>query len=311
MSNSNHWASQNNQVFYPREASKKLKKLPPGIYSINNSMQGIYFYKNEANLGDLVRFEDENINNVLKEITTFWSKKSLFEKHKFPYRRGILLSGPPGSGKSCCLKLIIQEVIDMGGLAINFTEVGMFTAGMNLLRGIESDTPIVVVMEDLDSLLEYNNQSEVLNILDGINGFTNVVYLATTNYIDRLEGRIKNRPSRFDRRFFIDFPNAKSRKLYLEHIIGQSDDFKDIDIDAWVEATQGMTPAHLKELFLSVAFFGNDYEEVIQRLGKMRSVEDFDADEDSIGYSDDLDDDDAPQAISYDGKAAKNIASSR
>jgi len=302
MKNSAYWASPNDKIFFPREAAKKLKILPPGIYSICNSPQGIYFNKNKIDLGDLIRFKDENIDKVLHEITTFWSKKELFQKHKFPYKRGVLLYGPPGSGKTSTIKLVIEEVIAMGGIAINFDEVDTFNTGMQLLRNIQPDTPIVVLMEDLDSLLEYNSQSSVLNILDGVSGFDNVVYLATTNYISKLEGRIKNRPSRFDRKFFIDFPNEQSRKLYLEHIIGNSDDFKNINIAQWVKASKDFTPAHLKELFLSVAFFGNDFNEVVKRLRKMKSVADYDVDENDYNndYNDDDDDDDLVEPVEQD-----------
>src|ERR1700748_1289724 len=173
-----HWASQNDKIFFPREQSHKLNKLPPGIYSIRNSIQGIYFEKNEPDTSDLLRFEDENIDKCLKEITTFWSKKDLFEKHKIPYKRGILLYGMPGAGKSSLLKLVINEVVSMGGLALHFQYVGLFTMGLQQLRNIEKTTPIIVIMEDLDSLLEYNNQSEMLNMLDGVGGFENIIFIA-------------------------------------------------------------------------------------------------------------------------------------
>lgn len=293
-----HWASQNNKIFFPREPAQKLNKLPPGVYSIRNSIQGIYFEKNAPDTTDLLRFDDDSIDKCLKEVSTFWAKKDLFEKHKFPFKRGILLYGPPGTGKTSILKLVIKEIVDMGGIALNFQDVGLFQMGLQQLRGIEQSTPIVVIMEDLDSLLEYNNQSEVLNLLDGVGGFQNIIFIATTNYISRLEGRIKNRPSRFDRRFFIDFINAKSRKMYLQHIIGHSEEFKDIDIDQWVADTAEMTPAHLKELFLSVSFFGNEYGEVIERLKKMQGSEDYDDDIDSNDNdNDDYDIDSSPKCI--------------
>ena len=285
-----HWASADDTTYFPRGKSKIIPKLSPGVYNIENSMQGPYFHKNQVNLGDLLRFEDENIDLALKEISSFWTKKELFKNHEFPFRRGILLYGPPGSGKSSCLKLIVKEIIDLGGIAINFNSIELFVSGMSLLRTIEKETPIVVLMEDLDSILDYNDQSAVLNMLDGIGGFENIVFLATTNYIDSLEGRIKNRPSRFDRRFFIDFPNEKSRKLYLEHIIGKTNEFKNIDIDQWVKDTKGFTLAHLKELYLSVCFFDNDYNEVLVRLTNMTSPEDYDQSLDNNDDKDDYDD---------------------
>ena len=98
-----------------------------------------------------------------------------------------------------------------------------------------------------------------------------VVFLATTNYPDKLVHRIINRPSRFDKRFRIGFPTAESRRVYFEHIIGKENiDDLNIDLDKWVKDTDKFSIAHLKELFVAVVILDDQYEDVIETLSAMK-----------------------------------------
>lgn len=142
---------------------------------------------------------------------------------------------------------------------------------MRILREIEPNTPVVVLMEDIDSTLQHYNESEVLNILDGVNQIEKAVFLATTNYPEELGERIINRPSRFDKRFKIDHPNPESRKMYFEYLIGADRiDELNIPIDRWVQDTEDFSLAHLKELFVAVVILGDEYEDAIETLSSMR-----------------------------------------
>src|SRR5205085_931695 len=118
---------------------------------------------------------------------------------------------------------------------------------------IENDRPVVILMEDIEAIIEEYGESEILNILDGINSIDNVVYLATTNYPDKLLGRVTNRPSRFDRVFELKNPDSGVRKVYLENLVNRHKDKveEDINIDKWVGDTATLSIAHLKELFIS------------------------------------------------------------
>ena len=179
--------------------------------------------------------------------------------------------------------MIIDDVVKRGGIVIRFDDPELFLDGMRALRKIQPDTPVVVMMEDIDSIIEVTSESEVLNILDGVNEVYKVVFLATTNYPDRLGGRIVNRPSRFDKRFKIDMPNKASRKLYFEHLFNKSgDDVNDYDIDKWADDMKGLSIAHMKELFVAVVILGDDYEQAIDVLHHMQ--EDIDDREYNMGF---------------------------
>ncbi len=205
------WSSSDGTIFFP--IGKTAGMLKPGVYDIGHCQQGLYFEKIPVRTEGLIKFPDTKSESVVEEVQKFWNREEVFSKYGLTYKRGIILYGPPGSGKSCTVQLIMSDVVERGGIVIEFHRPDLFIDGLRKLRKIQPDTPVVAVMEDIDSLLEMHNESEILNILDGVNEVHKVVFLATTNYPDKLGHRIINRPSRFDKRFKIGFPTEASRRV--------------------------------------------------------------------------------------------------
>jgi hypothetical protein len=289
------WMTSDDRIFSP--ASKNVKKLKPGFYEIGSTMQGLYFEKVTLTTEDLVEFPETTSQVVIDEIEKFWEEEKKFRQNKLAYKRGILLYGPPGSGKTCTIKMILDNIVKRGGIAVKFDDVNMFKSGMRVLRRIQEDTPVVALMEDVDSILRYNSESEVINILDGMNGVDKVVYLATTNYPEKLGSRIMNRPSRFDRRYFIGMPNAESRKIYLSKKLQG----KDQNVEKWVSDTEGMSIAHLKELVVAVTILDNEYDESVNILRDMKKKVDS-------GAWDDFGDGETISAAIRERKMSKNAS---
>lgn len=263
------WTTDNNQIFVP--ASRSKRKLPPGAYEIcHNPNIGNYFERVTVKTTDLVRFPDSNSDKVIDEIRLFWESQSRFRRFKMPYKRGILLWGVPGGGKSCTVQFVMKDVIERKGIVVKFYNPELFLAGYRILREIQPDTPVVVIMEDVDSILEDWSESSVLSILDGaIDELENVVFLATTNYPEKPGERVINRPSRFDRRFKISMPSSEARRIYFEHLFKEHKLDVAKDIDQWVKDTAGMSISHLRELFVVVVILENDYEESVEILQEM------------------------------------------
>jgi hypothetical protein len=284
------WTSGDDLRFIP--AAKTCRKLPPGAYEIkSNPNVGTYFEKIPVSIDGLVRFPQANTDKVLLEIQKFWEREALFREYRQTYKRGILMWGPPGGGKSCCIKFVMKDVIEeRKGIVIKFTNPHMFVEGMRILREIEPNTPVVVLLEDIDSTIERWSETEVLNILDGVDKIDRVVFLATTNYPELLGARIINRPSRFDKRFKIDKPNPESRMIFLKHILcDEARAAKEkltpekreqfikkraaelgINLDKWVRDSDGFSISHLKELFIAVIILGDEYADAIKTLKSMK-----------------------------------------
>jgi SpoVK/Ycf46/Vps4 family AAA+-type ATPase len=182
--------------------------------------------------------------------------------------------GEPGCGKSGIIQLISQQIIKNDGIVINIKDeedVERFTSFIGTFRKIEPKRPLIVLLEDIDSLAgEGRSQTaRLLNILDGVKQIEGVVYIATTNYPEKLQERITNRPSRFDRRYKVELPNEEIRRAYINHKLSD-DDLKNVDVDLWVTKTDGMSLSHLKEVVVSVIVMGRTFEETMDNLEGMK-----------------------------------------
>ena len=254
-------------VYYPN--SKTNRKLPPGYYEINSDPNGRIFFKPIPARGDtLLQFPDSAAKTVADGITDFWSREKIFREYGLPFKRGILLYGPAGMGKTSTLQIIAREVISHGGIVLDY-HVNLFSYGYRALRAIQPDTPLVVFIEDIelyenkDTINGANTTSAFLNMLDGAENIDRVVFLATTNHPDRLSARIINRPSRFDVTIEVPYPGKEMRTIYLSSLGG------DIDTERYARDTEGMSFAHIKELFISTVILGNEYTETLARLKAM------------------------------------------
>ena len=259
-------------------APKAEKQLPAGLYELewNNRVNEWCVMRQAINTDELYELPTVEIGEILSDIKSFWKKSELYKSYKLMHKRGILLYGDPGCGKSGILQLCMMHIIDdLSGVVINIKNEDSIKAYVEMvpkLRQIEPNRPLVVIIEDIDSVAGDSNYSTsvLLNILDGIKQIENVVYIATTNYPEKLEERITNRPSRFDRRYYVAPPSRDVRKSYLLNKIGENK--VDIDIEKWLDDTEDLSLSHLKELFISVVLLDNKYENAIEHLKGMKKT---------------------------------------
>jgi hypothetical protein len=269
-----------------------VKGLPAGQYTINfSNAHGYYFIKSDVKTDDIFILEDSVTDDVMSAMQTFWNKEDKYREFGFLWKRGVLLYGPPGTGKTCTVQLLAAEVEKLGGISVYIDNPSYFE-GLKTLRSIEPKKPLVIILEDIDSIINEYGESEVLSMLDGEMQLDNVVFVATTNYIDLLPGRLKNRPSRFDIIRKINFPSASNRGSYLAHknprLVKGAD-----ELNVWVEATEGFSIAHLKELIISVECLDVPFEVAVKRIralidaemAGMDSIEDVFTSENSKAYS--------------------------
>ena len=269
------WSFNDNGVFIP--AQKTVKEIPSGFYEIKSDHSiGTFLQKINVLSEELFILPSPEIKSIIDDIKKFWEGREVFKRYKYVHKRGILLHGDPGCGKSGIIQLCIKYVIEeMNGLVINLKDhyqVELFDDFIQTIRKIEPNRPMIVVMEDLDALTGEDKwvTSKLLNILDGIKQIDGVVDLASTNYPEKLEERVSNRPSRFDRRYRIETPDAKIREAYLRFKLSEEDQAK-IDIKEWVRVSEGFSIAHLKELVISTLVLGNTYEESLAHLKEMKN----------------------------------------
>ena len=270
------WSNLKNNEYAP--AYPTVPKVPAGVYEIGwNSSLSTYTVKKQPFKSDeLYHLPSYEITDILKDIDNFWNRSENYKKYNYIHKRGILMYGEPGCGKSGIIQLISKQIIEKDGIVINIKDeedVDRFTSFIGTFRKVEPNRPLIVLLEDIDSLAgEGRSQTaRLLNILDGVKQIEKVVYIATTNYPEKLQERITNRPSRFDRRYKVELPNADIRKAYIEHKLSE-EDLKGIDIEDWIKKTEGMSLSHLKEVVISVIVMGRTFEETIENLEGLKKT---------------------------------------
>jgi AAA+ superfamily predicted ATPase len=272
--NLTQWAVVGDGSFFA--SNPTVKELESGLYELiwHNKVSDWTFMRQTINTDELYELPTEEIDEILNDVKKFWKKSDMYKKHKLLHKRGILLYGDPGCGKSGILQLCMKHIVeDLKGIIINLKDedsVKAYVETIPKFRNIEPNRPLVVIIEDIDAIAAENAyvNSMLLNILDGVKQIENVVYIATTNYPEKLEERITNRPSRFDRRYYIAPPSQEVRKAYLQN---KGKDL-DIDIEKWVKDTDSLSLSHLKELFISVCLLDCDYDHAIANLKGLKKT---------------------------------------
>ena len=264
--NARLWAKVGDAYF---PSDETVNHIPPGQYHIEYSHnRGIYFSRKPVNLDELLILPDSASEEIIENIEYFWTREKTFRELGYLWKRGVLLFGPAGSGKTSTLQIIAKKIVDRGGIAVYVKEPKLTAQGLELLRRIEPTRPVIVMVEDIDAIQQSHGEGDLLAMLDGDLQIDNVVFIATTNYPEKLDKRLVNRPSRFDIVRKIGMPSAEARGVYLaarnKRLAGHDD-----EMDMWIESTEGFSIAHLKELIVSVEALGQDFNATIDRLNVM------------------------------------------
>lgn len=270
------WGTLQDEEFAP--AFTSIPKVPAGIYEIiyNRELNCNTLKKQPFKTDELYQLPSYEIQDILKDIQNFWDRRDKYKEYNFVHKRGILMYGEPGCGKSGIIQLISKQLIDNDGIILNIKDhddVDYFSDFIVTFRKIEPNRALIVLLEDIDSIAGENNHqtSRLLNILDGVKQIEDVVYIATTNYPEKLQDRITNRPSRFDRRYKVELPNEEIREAYIRHKLTE-EDLKVVDIKEWVKRTEGMSLSHLKEVVISTIVMGREFEEVMLNLEGLKKA---------------------------------------
>lgn len=275
-----NWAISDNLYF---EIKSVAKKIPAGLYSVTETNRGKALQQLPVNTDELIIPIDNTITSIIDEFKLFWERKPFFSKRGLLHKRGFLLYGPAGSGKTCLIRLLSKELINsLNGVIIKVDHPGLAIEGISIFRRVEPDRPLILLMEDLDSLVEMYGESAFLSLLDGEDQFENIVAIATTNYPERLDSRLVNRPSRFDKIILIDMPNDDYRRQFIKN---REPEMEEEELNKWVAASDRFSLAHLKEMIVAIKCLNQPFDEVVKRLSRMKQKPKSKG-ETSIGFTD-------------------------
>jgi len=240
------------------------KTLSPGAYTVarqTDAGQPLFEWQ-DLNVDDIIAFENGTDAAIFNEIKKFWNREKDFKHYGFLHRRGMLLWGPPGGGKTCIVQQVIKNLVADKGIVLLVKNTRLVSRALTAFRAVECHRPLVCVFEDIDALCNEYGEESLLSALDGENTVDHVLNIATTNFPEKVSKRIIARPRRFDRIIKIGCPSADIRRVYLEQRLKISNG----DLDTWVEKTNGLSFAALAELVISVKCLDNSFEETLERL---------------------------------------------
>lgn len=190
------------------------------------------------------------------DLDRFFRSRPTYERLGAPWRRGLLLTGPPGNGKTHTIKALVGS-LGKPCLYIKTLKSERWTeetAIRRIFQRARALAPCLVVLEDLDALVTDENRSFLLNELDGFSRNTGVVVLATTNHPEKLDTALTERPSRFDRKYHFPVPALAERANYLNAWsvrLPVVDRPSDEALAVAADRADGFSFAYLKELTLS------------------------------------------------------------
>jgi len=235
--------------------------------------QALSFGKSRARLygneKDRINFKDvagnEEAKQDLQEVVEFLKYPKKFEGVGAKIPKGVLLVGPPGTGKTMLARAVAGEA-NAPFFSISGSEfVEMFVGvGASRVRDLfnkaKKNAPCIIFIDEIDAVGRrrgsgmgggHDEREQTLNqILVEMDGFEqgqNVIVLAATNRSDVLDPALL-RPGRFDRRVTIDLPDRKDREAILRVHFAEKPVGKDVDLDSLAAKTAGSSGADLANI---------------------------------------------------------------
>ncbi|KAH9844113.1 P-loop containing nucleoside triphosphate hydrolase protein [Rhodofomes roseus] len=265
----------------PEEHSRALimaagiwhNQLHQEIYVFNQGYwrkdHNLWIEVQKANWDDVI-LKQEFKDRLQKDVNGFFESETLYKNLAIPWKRGLIMYGPPGNGKTISMKAIMKEC-DAKGYAPLYVKSFKSFMGEEGSMALVFDkaremAPCVLILEDLDSLINDSNRSFFLNQLDGLEGNDGLLLIGSTNHFDKLDPALSGRPSRFDRKWEFEDPDEEERALYTKYWQDKLKSNKDIDFpDSLVHeiaaTTNKFSFAYLKEAFVSTLVIMAGFEE--------------------------------------------------
>ncbi len=225
-------------------------------------------FDGEEKTMDEVRWEDVILpqsmyRKIRLSIESFLKSRHIYERLSIPYKRGILLAGSPGNGKTLLCRAIAWQC-NLPFVLFPLTDSASDHDIDRAFELAQDLAPAILCFEDLDSINKSHiSLSYFLNKIDGFEALDGIMVLATTNKPEDIDAALSNRPSRFDSVFRINSPDEDCRHRMLKKYL--NDSIEDGVLMDLVAKTEGFSMAYLKELYLLSAMISVDRgtEEII------------------------------------------------
>jgi SpoVK/Ycf46/Vps4 family AAA+-type ATPase len=267
MSNINNsivWTCDNNgKDFYP--SRPVTLNIPNGIYNIKFSPEyGSYLSLIEFNDDKSVGLLDEYFEEINDDFNKFLSLEEKYKKAGMEFNRAILLHGHPGCGKKYLAKRLGKS---FDGITLYADEPEDLKRMISLLKTNNNNIKILVIIEEIGVLLEKAGVSSVMDIFKSKENYDGIYVLSTTNFEEKVDEYLSNRPGVFEEKILVDYPEEEDRLKYISHLIKSFE----IDVDKKrilkiSKDTKSISLGHIKNLIESVFLYDYHYEDKLEDI---------------------------------------------
>ena len=249
------------------------KKLPAGAYMGTVGMVGPVFEAHKFASDKLLDLPHGPASQVIKIINTFMSEATR-EKYRaagLTYKRGVIMHGPPGSGKTVANRIIVDAATEKhDALTLVNPHTQHLRALVNTIKETEGNSRRIMVLWEEFENIATRKEAELLDLMDGVNQMEDILFLATTNHLDKIPKRFTERPSRFADVVYVGLPSKDVRRAYISakaEMMG----FK-LDLEQTVDVTEGMSLDQVKNYMIFVALLEQTPDEAVMRLMGHKTV---------------------------------------
>lgn len=260
-------------IFLGQYMSKKLMEQAGGKNSLSFGMgksnAKVYVQSTKGIRFSDVAGEDE-AKESLQEIVDYLHDPTKYTQAGAAMPKGILLVGPPGTGKTMLAKAVAGEA-NVPFFSISGSEFVEMFAGMgaskvrDLFKQAKEKAPCIVFIDEIDAIGQKRNSggyggndereqtlNQLLTEMDGFEENTGVIILAATNRPESLDPAL-TRPGRFDRRVPVELPDLQGREAILKVHAKKIQTAQDVDFHAIARMAAGASGAELANIINEAA----------------------------------------------------------
>jgi hypothetical protein len=195
---------------------------------------------------------------IVADIERFFDSEDVYNRHRVPWRHGVLFVGPPGNGKTCMIRALVNRLARPCLLVRGLEGSCSWPGGSigEVFARARATAPCVLVIEDLDRLFDEGTLASFLHETDGFASNRGILVLATTNRPERLDPALHRRAGRFDRQFAFPTPDRDCRIRFLRRFsesLGEEPRLDDAACESIADETSGFSYASLRDLLFSAA----------------------------------------------------------
>ena len=215
------------------------------------------FHTRPAMTADDLILPSDTLATISRQVVAVAEHREQLLAARQHLKRGMLLYGPPGGGKTHTVRYLMSRLTDTTIVQLTGDSLYLIGQACSVARTLQ---PAMIVVEDVDLIAEDRGMHpgdhpllfQLLNEMDGLAEDADVIFLLTTNRADVLEPALAARPGRVDQAVELELPDTGARRrlfaLYRGDLI-----VDESRLDSVLERTQGVTASFLKELLRRAA----------------------------------------------------------